>query len=89
MHVVLEREVRIVLPLGRTQRQPALDHALAEPRVAVDQPTLGDLLHPFPVDGLVEQQHRVDHHQVRRAVHVQPRRVGAGQARAHDRSACS
>jgi hypothetical protein len=77
VHVVLEREVRIVLPLRGTQRQPAFDDALKEPGVTVDQTTLGYLLDPFPVDRLIEQQHGVDHHQVRRAVHMEPSRVGA------------
>jgi hypothetical protein len=70
MHVVLERVVGVVLPFRCPQRHAAFDHALAKPRIAVDQPALRDLLDPLPVDRLVEQQQRVDHHQVCGPVHV-------------------
>ena len=76
MEVVLERVVRIVLPPGSTEREAALDDSLAEARVAVDEPRLDDLPEALPVERLVEQLDRIDHHQVRRPIHVQPCRVG-------------
>ena len=83
VHVVLEREIRVVLPARRAQGQVALDDPLAEARVAVDQTRLRDLLEALPVQRPIEQLDGVDHHQVGGAIHVQPRRVGAGQVGAH------
>ena len=56
MHVVLKREIRIVLPFRRSQRHPAFHDALAEAREAADETPLVDLLHARPVDRLVEQE---------------------------------
>ena len=81
---MLEREVRVVLPLRRSQRETALDGPLPEPRVDVDEPPLDDLADALPVDRLVEQHHRVDDHQVARPIHVQPGGVGAREPGAHD-----
>jgi hypothetical protein len=88
VHVVLEREVWIVLPPRRAQRHATLGDALAKAGVAFDQALLPDPLDTLPVDRLVEQQHRVDYHQVRRPIHVQPRGVGARQTSAHHRFPC-
>ena len=83
VHVVLEREVGIVFPSRQAQRQAALDHPLAKTRVAVDETALDDLLDAVPVGRLVEQLDGIDHHQVRRPVHVEPGRVSGGKPSAH------
>ena len=85
VHVMLEIEVGVVLPAGWAQRHAALDHALAKPGIASDEAAAVDLFDAGHVDRLVEEQDGVDHHQVGGAVHVQPGRIGVGQARAHDR----
>jgi hypothetical protein len=67
-------EVRIVLP-PRPAERAAFDRALAEavepPYDALEEP----LAQSLPRDRLVEPEHRVDDHRVRRAVHVEPCRV--------------
>ena len=72
MQVQLAVEVRVVLPEGASAQAAALDRALAEARVAGDEPFVHDFLDARPVDPLVEEQDGVDDHQVRRAVHAQP-----------------
>ena len=54
VHVVLEREVGIVLPLRRSQWRTALHHPLAKARIPVDQTHLDDLPDALPIDRLVE-----------------------------------
>jgi hypothetical protein len=57
VQVTLEPEPRVVLPAGRTQRQPAVDHPLVELGVALDEPLADDLFEPLPIHRLIEQQH--------------------------------
>src|SRR5512144_1161136 len=68
----------VVLPLRRDQRQPSLGDPLPQPRVPVDPPGCDALRQDVPVQRRVEPHHRVDHHQVGRPVHAQPRGIRGG-----------
>jgi hypothetical protein len=75
VEVQLGVELVVVLP-ARGRERRALDRALAEAVKARHDPLAEHGPAPPPVDRLVEPQDAVDDHQVRRPVHVQPRRVG-------------
>ena len=76
VEVAPQVEIRVVLP-GRGRARQALGRPPAEAREALHHAFADDLLRCGPVEWLVEPQDGVDDHEVRRAVHVQPRRVGA------------
>ena len=76
VHVQIEVEVRDVLPARHAEPQGRLGDALAETREALDEALAHHLSRALDVQRLVEPQQRVDHHEVRGAVHVQPRCVG-------------
>ena len=77
VEVQLGIEARVVLPV-RSGEQGALDRALAEAREAPDHPLEEGRAAAGPVDRRVEPEDGVDDHEVRRAIHVQPGRVGGG-----------
>src|SRR5581483_7536251 len=77
MDVPVQLEVRVILPARQAQPTKRLDDALAEARKALDQPLAYDFTRAIQVQWPVEPQNGVDHHQVRRPVHVEPCRVGA------------
>jgi hypothetical protein len=76
MHVKVDVEVGVVLPVRRTA-DARLDRDLAKARKDLDDPFLEYRAQAPPVDRLVEPEHRVDDHQVRRRIHTQPRCVCA------------
>jgi hypothetical protein len=76
--VDVQAEIELdVLPMWACH---ALDGALGEAIEPLDKALLDDRPVGLPVDGLVEPEHAVDDHQVGRAIHVQPGRVGARHA---------
>jgi ClpP class serine protease len=81
VEVQVDVEVRVVLP-DRAAEAVLVD-ALAELREALDDARPDDLLEEVPVDRLLEPEQGVDHHQVRRPVHVEPGRVRAPHRLAH------
>ena len=83
VHVAVEVEVRVLLEGWPSQRQMALDHALAKARVGLHEARADDLAQALLVHALVEEHHGVDHHQVGGPVHVQPCDVRARQAVGH------
>ena len=77
-HVVRQREASVVDPLRRrprSQRERRIRGTLPEPAEPRDHTLLEQLQDRRLINRRVEPQHGVDHHQVRRAVHVQPRHV--------------
>ena len=77
-HVVRQREASVVGPLGRrprSQRERRVRGTLPEPAEPQDHALLEQLQDRRLINRRVEPQHGIDHHQVRRAVHVKPRHV--------------
>jgi hypothetical protein len=77
-HVVRQREASVIDPLGRrprSERERRVCGTLPEPAEPADHALLERLQNRRLINRHVEPQHSVDHHQVRRAVHVQPRHV--------------
>jgi hypothetical protein len=72
--VKIEVEVRIILPRWDPDAQTRLRDELAKPWERLDQARSQDLFDAVGIDRLIEPQQRVDDLQVRRPVHVQPRR---------------
>ena len=75
VNVPVEIEARVVLPRGDAHAETRFRDALAESWKALDQTLTYDVPRAVEVHRLVEPQHRVDHHHVRRAVHMKPRGV--------------
>ena len=74
--MTIEVEVRIIVPRRDPDAQTRFADQLAKPWERLDQARSQDLCDAVDIDTLLEPQQRVDDHQVRRPVHVQPRRVG-------------
>ena len=77
VQVLVDVEIRHVLPVRRGQREPGFDHALAE-ALEGDQPFAIDLTHPVEIERLLGQGHAHHDREVRRAVVVEPGRIGGG-----------
>jgi hypothetical protein len=72
----IEVKVRIILPRRDPGPPTRLYDLLAEAWERLDQTRSQDLSDAVGIDGLLKPQQRIDDHQVRPPVHVQPSRVG-------------
>ena len=89
-HVIGQHEGRIVRPPGRgpgRERDPRVGGPLPEPAEAGDHPVPQHLHEHRLIDRPVEPEQHVDHHEIVRAVHMQPRRVGRVHRLGADRGA--
>ena len=75
VQVLVDVEVRHVLPVRRGQRKAGLDHALAE-ALEGHQPLAVDLAHPLEIERLLGQGHAHHDGEVGGAIVVEPGRVG-------------